>query len=180
MKYTIVMILLQVVSYNVLALYWSYQDNLPFCVDHQPKQIPNGTIDHCTGFFVSIARLEYEVTPSEQIIRVLSFVIQLLALVYIRDKLTKANAYYDEITTSMSDYSIIIKDIPVVAGVQAKVRRMLETFFSVPFKIEELLVIGHLKEFYELEHEKQRLIAKKIGEMGKKEPSEEELHSLSV
>ena len=73
---------------------------------------------------MSIARLEYNITAPEQIIRVASFIIQMLALVYIRDKLTKANSYYDEITTSMSDYSVILKDVPAVIGVQAKIRKM--------------------------------------------------------
>lgn len=85
---------------------------------------------------MSIARLEYNITAPEQIIRVASFIIQMLALVYIRDKLTKANSYYDEITTSMSDYSVILKDVPAVIGVQAKIRKMFEKFFSEPYKIE--------------------------------------------
>jgi len=44
----------------------------------------------------------------------------------------KANAYYDEITTSLSDYSLIVKDIPMVTGVQEKIRLMFRTFFSQP------------------------------------------------
>jgi hypothetical protein len=117
LKYTIIMILLQVVSYSALALYWSYVDNIPFCQDHQTQSISDKT-GSCTGFFVSIARIQYNIDPAETIIRVGSFIIQLMALIYIRDKLIKANSYYAEITTTMSDYSIILKDIPVTDRVQ--------------------------------------------------------------
>lgn len=44
LKYTIIMVFLQVVSYNALAVYWSYQDNIPFCKDHLPHSIANGEI----------------------------------------------------------------------------------------------------------------------------------------
>jgi hypothetical protein len=44
----------------------------------------------------------------------------------------KANDYYDEITTSLSDYSLIIKDIPLVTGAQGKIRPMFKTLFSQP------------------------------------------------
>lgn len=128
------MIMLQVVTYNALALYWSYIDNIPFCSGTESKTIP-GKSGSCTGFFVSIARLEYDINPAETIIRVGSFIIQLMALIYIRDKLTKANSYYDEISTTMSDYSLIIKDIPVTDRVQAKVRRMFNEYFDKPIQI---------------------------------------------
>jgi hypothetical protein len=48
----------------------------------------------------------------------------------------KANAYYDEITTSLSDYSLIVKDLPLVTGVQDKIRTMFKTFFSQPIELE--------------------------------------------
>lgn len=102
----------------------------------------------------------------------------MLALVYIRDKLTKANSYYDEITTTMSDFSVILKDVPAVIGVQAKIRKMFEQFFSAPYKIEELVVIGHLKEFYLLEREKKKLLEKKKRLIGREEANEDEINAI--
>jgi hypothetical protein len=47
-----------VVTYNAIALYWSYEQNIPFCQDHEPIDLPNGQIiEECTGFLVSIARI---------------------------------------------------------------------------------------------------------------------------
>lgn len=161
MKYVIIMILLQVLSYNALAVYWSYLDNIPFCNGTTSKQTLDGVIKTCTGVFVSIARLEYVIGWPESILRVGSFLLQLCALIYIRDKLTKANAYYDERSTSLSDFSVILKDIPTVTGIQAKIRTLLSTFFSKEYKIEELVVIGHMSEFYTLEEEKLKLLKKK-------------------
>lgn len=123
--------------------------------------------------------MEYNITVPEQIIRVASFIIQMLALVYIRDKLTKANSYYDEITTSMSDYSVILKDVPAVIGVQAKIRKMFAQFFSEPYKIEELVVIGHLKEFYLLEREKKKLLEKKKRLIVKEDADEDEINAIN-
>ncbi len=61
----------------------------------------------------------------------------------------------------MSDYSIIIKDLPPVPKIQEKMRKMFYSFFSTPIKIEQMVVIGHLKEFYIHIHEKKKLIEKK-------------------
>jgi hypothetical protein len=45
--------------------------------------------------------------------RVASFFIHMAALIYIRDNIRKTIEYYDEKTTSLSDYSIIIKNLPL-------------------------------------------------------------------
>jgi hypothetical protein len=42
----------------------------------------------------------------------------ILALLYIRNRVTKLEEYYDERTTSLSDYSIIIKGLPRAKGIQ--------------------------------------------------------------
>lgn len=57
---------------------------------------------------VLFSRIEGKVHPSEQILRLSSFIIILLALLYMRDRLRKINEYYDERSISYSDFSIII------------------------------------------------------------------------
>ena len=42
-----------------------------------------------------------------------------------RDKIIKLESYYDERTTSISDYSVIVKGIPPQKGIQAKLRKFL-------------------------------------------------------
>ena len=37
--------------------------------------------------------------------------------------IVKTNGYYDERTTSLSDYSLIINNIPKQLGVEAKIRK---------------------------------------------------------
>lgn len=64
------------------------------------------------------------------IARICSFVAQMLALIYIRDKIRKTNSYYDERNTSLGDYSVIMKEIPPCIGVQAKIRNLFSTYFK--------------------------------------------------
>jgi len=45
-----------------------------------------------------------------------------MALLYMRDTIKKTNDYYDERTTSLSDYSIIINNLPHSIGIGAKIR----------------------------------------------------------
>ncbi len=55
-----------------------------------------------------------------------SFVIQIFALFYIRDVLRKTNEYYDERTTSLSDYSIFLTKMPKQKGLGRKIRALFQ------------------------------------------------------
>ncbi len=57
--------------------------------------------------------------------RITGFIITLLTLTFMRDHLYKTEQYYDERRCSMSDYSIILSNLPKVKGVQ----NILKTFF---------------------------------------------------
>lgn len=65
-------------------------------------------------------------TVYENILRICSFIIHVLALLYIKDKIIKTWAYYDEMESDLSDYSVIVKNIPHGVGV----RRRLEDFIK--------------------------------------------------
>lgn len=63
------------------------------------------------------------------ILRIASFVIHMLALIYIRDNIRKTIEYYDEKTTSLSDYSFLIKNLPKKKGIQGDIRRFVNEHF---------------------------------------------------
>lgn len=61
---------------------------------------------------IEMARIEPEVTSEEEVLRITSFIIQMLFLIYMRDHICKLDAYYDERDIMLSDYSIMLKKIP--------------------------------------------------------------------
>lgn len=56
---------------------------------------------------IELARIEDYQTTIELTIRCISFAIHLLALLYVRNLLTKMEGYYDERTTTLSDYALM-------------------------------------------------------------------------
>ena len=100
------------------------------------------------------------------------------ALIYIRDNIRKTIEYYDEKTTSLSDYSFFMKNLPLKEGIQKDIRNFIEnnfkadwqkledTYHSEDFKadgkkIMEIILIPNLKELYKLEKEKNKFIEEK-------------------
>jgi hypothetical protein len=70
-------------------------------------------------------------------------VIQLLGLIYIRDMLRKTNDYYDERTTSLSDYSVIISYLPKQLGLEGKIKSFLKKGIEGgSFKAEEMVLLN--------------------------------------
>lgn len=73
----------------------------------------------------------------------------MLFLIYMRDHITKLELYYDERNTSLSDYSIMLKNIPKQIGIQ----KTLKEFFMKAFPIEhEIKQITLLPEYPEIDH----------------------------
>lgn len=56
----------------------------------------------------------------------------MMALMYMRNRIIKLEAYYDERNTSLSDYSIIVKGLPKITGVQTSLRNFLKQAFKAP------------------------------------------------
>ena len=67
---------------------------------------------------VEMSRIEKTVPFEEQLLRIISFLLQLCFLIYMRDKIIKLEAYYDERTCSITDYAVIMKNIPRQVGLQ--------------------------------------------------------------
>ena len=80
----------------------------------------------CNDFLVEIASLDPKVTDQELIIRVGSFTIQLAMLLFIRNRLTKNMSYYRERETTLSDYTVLIKELPKVPGIKKKVKKLFD------------------------------------------------------
>lgn len=52
------------------------------------------------------------------------------ALIYIRDNIRKTVEYYDEKTTSLSDYSFIMKNLPLKDGIQKDIKNFVNNNFK--------------------------------------------------
>lgn len=66
----------------------------------------------CGNLFLMIARTDKNQKDYEIVLRIGSFIIHVLALLYIKDKIIKTWAYYDEMESDLSDYAVIVKNIP--------------------------------------------------------------------
>lgn len=93
---------------------------------------------------IYVSALEEYLSRYEVVIRVASFIVQLLTLIYIRDKIRKTFAYYDERRTTLSDYSLLVQNLPLVAGIQAKVREFFNKKFKRPHKIHDIIMLNEI------------------------------------
>ena len=115
---------------------------------------------------------------SELILRITSFVLHLAALVYIRDNIRKTVQYYDEKTTSLSDYSFIMKNLPMKEGIQQNIKNFVNNKFKEDWqgfedtyhhehmkvsaeKVMQITLLPGLEDYMRLDHEKQHLIEEK-------------------
>ena len=72
--------------------------------------------------------------------------------------MTKKDSYYKERNTDISDYSIIIKNIPKVKGIKSRLRNFFYECFSKPHNIKEITLLTLSKEIEELKVEKDKII----------------------
>lgn len=94
-------------------------------------------------------RAEAEVTPKETLLRITSFIIQLLGLLYIRDTILKTLQYYEERSTLISDFAVMFIHLPQEAGIIAKIRSFLAALKG-EYQVEEVVVLNSLEDFFEL------------------------------
>lgn len=115
-KYCIILLLVDICSYNAMEMYWAINENMERC-----HELEHG----CTSFMVRFARIIEKVDNAEIVTRVFAFVLHLAVLLYIRDLMAKTRSYYDERTCSLSDYSILLKNLPPKKGTKAKLMNLL-------------------------------------------------------
>ena len=122
-----ILLLIEICSYSALSLAKAFNTNFTICHTLTPTEpvvhrlLSEGNAN-CNTFMVEMSRTETEVSAEEQILRITSFVIQFLFLIYMRDHISKLDAYYSERDIMLSDYSIMLKKIPRQPNIQAKLR----------------------------------------------------------
>jgi hypothetical protein len=87
----ILLVFLQICSYNLFELLSGMQYNHQYCSEASDAEYL-GPI--CNDFLVQIASLEPSVSSLETALRSSSFLLQLFMLIYIRNKMIKTSDYY--------------------------------------------------------------------------------------
>ena len=158
-KYSIILLLLQIVTYSALSISWALQTSYDICEQGAIRELPNHYEGRCTSWLLKFMRTELDVTRDEIILRFTSFFIHLRGLIYMRDMIRKTNDYYDERTTSLSDYSVLLRNLPNEIGTDKRIREFMRTGMRKDgegeekvneFKVEELVLLNDLEEFYKL------------------------------
>ena len=80
-------------------------------------------------------------TFTEEVIRLASFVIQLLFLIYMRDNISKLEAYYGERNICISNYAIVIKKMPAIKNIQEKLRNFFREEFIEKHEIKQITLL---------------------------------------
>ncbi len=140
-KYCIVLLLVTICCENALEIYWSIIENEANCSEKG--------ID--CGFMLSLSRLSNRVDNADVVVRVFSFVVQLGVLLYIRDLISKTRNYYDERTCSLSDYSILVTNIPERPGMRARLTHFLTTALPKPYTPHQITFLPEYQDFYQME-----------------------------
>ena len=122
-----VLLLVLICTYSSLSLYWAISTNYELC---SHRRLAGGTGPLCTSFMIRIGRVESEVSIAEIILRITSFVMHLFTLIYIRDNVKKTIEYYDEKTTSLSDFSLLLKNLPLKTGIQSDIKNFIHFHFK--------------------------------------------------
>ena len=99
-------------------------------------------------------------------------------LFFIRNRLGRNLSYYKEKNVTISDYSLLIKDLPKVDHAQKKIKKVFEEFFYSQVKIEEIIMIGDLELYYKLKHEKETLLVRKRRALKKRNADQQKLQQM--
>jgi hypothetical protein len=135
------------VSYSVLSLYWAVESTHELCSEGEEHLLPSGHEGRCHSWLIMFMRAETVVTTKESLLRICSFIIQLLGLIYIRDTILKTLKYYEERNTLISDFAVIFMNLPQEAGSIGKIRSFLAALEG-EYEVEELIVLNSLEEFF--------------------------------
>lgn len=73
--------------------------------------------------------------------RIVGFAIHLIALIGIRNMLSKEGKYYDERTCSLSDYSVLVSNIPKIYNTGKSIRKLFKEMFGKDTEVKELIYI---------------------------------------
>lgn len=130
-------------SYSIIGVVWAVEDNYGFCKLGETREISNHEVT-CTSWMVYVARLEWYVTDYEIVLRCTFFILHFFALLYIRDSIRKTYAYHDERDTSLSDFAIVIENIPEQKGLSKKLKEFFQSYFGKPMQVPEIILLNYL------------------------------------
>ncbi|EFX59898.1 hypothetical protein DAPPUDRAFT_346550 [Daphnia pulex] len=124
---------------------------------------------------VYFARIVEETDDAEVVSRVFAFILHLGVLLYIRDLITKTRNYYDERTCSLSDYSVLVKNLPCKKGTRAKMALVLTECLGKLYKMHEFTFLPEYEDFYRMEEEINEVINRIKKAMNEQESEENSL-----
>lgn len=93
---------------------------------------------------VVVSSTQDVVTFDEKLLRVASFVIHLILLIYIRDKLEKLQEYFDERMTSPGDYSVLLNHLPDTPNIRAAIISKVVKEYKIA-SLADVILIPDLK-----------------------------------
>ena len=153
------LLLVSICCYNAIELKRAISYNISYCskADENHRLLASQNLP-CESWMVQYSSIQSDVDSDEQVLRVASFVIHFVFLVYMRDNLIKLEAYYDERTTSLSDYTVLLKYLPKTKGVQKKIKNFFMQEMSKPHDIKSMILLPEYHEFDQLKKQKHLLI----------------------
>jgi hypothetical protein len=105
-----------------------------------------------------IARTDKHLKDYETVLRIGSFIIHVLTLLYIKDKISKTWEYYDEMESDLSDYAVMVKNIPEgMSGIRERLKNFLTRDIKdeegKPYEIYEIILVPNAEKVHHLSHE---------------------------
>lgn len=98
---------------------------------------------------------------------------------YIRNDMVKLEEYYRERSTDISDFAIIIKNLPRMPNIRKKIIRFFNSAFKKPYNIHELTLLAHDPQIHLVKNEKKNLIKQISKKMKKRGATQEQLNAAN-
>lgn len=98
---------------------------------------------------------------------------------YIRNDMIKLEEYYRERSTDISDFAIIVKNLPRMPNIRKKIIRFFNSAFKKPCTIYELTLLAHDPQIHLVKKEKKNLIKQISKKMKKRGATQEQLNAAN-
>lgn len=120
-------------------------------------------------------------TVYRQTLKILSFLVSLIVIIYIRKQQMHMADYLDERNTLIGQFTFILEGVPVGERHNKELlRRMIEDLESAdePLTVKEILLIENLSDFLAKKKEIDLVIAKKKRALSRKQVDQAELQAI--
>ena len=121
-----------------------------------PEEHKDRNVECDNNFMVNIAYISPEVPSVErQALKILSFVVELVVLVYIRYNQRYLSRYMDERDCNIQHFAVEIQNVPLgYVNNEYRIKAMLqgiEDQNGEPIDVKEILILENLKEYLTLQ-----------------------------